>query len=111
MPISLLIPGLALAQLTSTTSLIEKIGDLVRTLIIVVAGIAVLVFFWGLTKFILAAGSEVDKEKGKNLMIWGTIALFVMVSIWGIIYFIGNELFPGISDYSAPDFKDIVPSR
>jgi len=73
--------------------------DLISTAIPVVAGIAVLVFFWGLAKFVLKAGSENDREEGKQIMFWGIIALFVLVSLSGIVVFIHGEIFnysPGV---------------
>lgn len=103
-PSLLIVPSLALAQLSGTENLIVQIGVLVNRLTVIVVGIALLVFFWGLTKFILSAGSEVDKQKGKDLMIYGVIALFVMVSIWGLVSFIQDELFPG-ADYNTPNWN------
>ncbi len=98
----LITPVLASAQLTQTGNLIERVGELVQISTRVVMALALLFFFWGLAKFIMAGADIEKKTEGKNLMIWGTVALFVMVSIWGLIYWIGNEFLPGISDYSAP---------
>lgn len=44
---------------------------------------AIVVFFWGLIQYL----RKVDEEKSKGLqtMIWGIVAIFVMVSIWGLI--------------------------
>lgn len=41
-------------------------------------------FFWGLAKFIW--GGAEDKKQGRNIMIWGIVALFVASSIWGIVF-------------------------
>lgn len=71
--------------------LVKIFTDLISLAIPVVAGLALLVFFFGLTKFILKAGDEKEVESGKNLMIWGTIALFVLVSIWGILRLLSSE--------------------
>jgi hypothetical protein len=43
-------------------------------------------------KFILNAGSEEAQKSGKNIMIWGIITLFIMVSFWGIITLIQSNL-------------------
>ena len=52
----------------------------------VLFAVAFIVFLWGVFyTFILGAGSEEVKEKGKNLMLWGLIGFFVMVSIWGLV--------------------------
>ncbi|MEK7175867.1 MAG: hypothetical protein AAB695_00640 [Patescibacteria group bacterium] len=72
----------------------ELIGifvDLIKLAIPVVAGLALLVFFKGLAAFIAKSGDEKSHAEGKNLMIWGLIALFVMVSIWGIISVLSGE--------------------
>lgn len=75
--------------------------DLITTALPVVAGLALVVFFWGLAKFILKAGDETARAEGKQVMVWGIIALFVLVSIWGIISFITGEIF-GISTIKLP---------
>ena len=35
--------------------------------------------------FVLSAGDEEKRAKGKSIMIWGIIALVLMVAIWGIV--------------------------
>jgi len=88
-----LLPLVSSAQaLSGVQGLLDSFGKLVQTATVVVAALALLVFFWGLVRFIFKLGGEADVEQGKTLMIWGVIALFVMVSIWGIIYFIGRQL-------------------
>lgn len=79
--------------------------DLISTAIPVVAAIAVLVFIWGLAKFILKAGSESDREEGKQIMVWGIVALFVLVSISGIIVFLSGEFF-GYSPVVLPTLPE-----
>ena len=55
-------------------------------LVPVLFAVAFIVFLWGAFKtFILGANSEEVKEQGKNLMLWGLIGFFVMVSIWGLV--------------------------
>lgn len=54
----------------------------------VLVGLAVLVFFWGLVQYIFSLGGEGDEKRqksGRTLMIWGIIAFFVMLSLFGII--------------------------
>jgi hypothetical protein len=42
-------------------------------------------FIYGIIKFYLYPGNEKEKEKGKEFITKGLIALFIMVSFWGII--------------------------
>ena len=95
-------PSVAFAQ-GRITYLVSDVRQIIDTLIIIVAGIALLVFFWGLAKFILKVGGDEEAVKeGKTLMIWGVVALFVMVSVWGIIRVIQGELLPGTNFDTAP---------
>ncbi|OGG78021.1 hypothetical protein A3A36_00945 [Candidatus Kaiserbacteria bacterium RIFCSPLOWO2_01_FULL_52_12b] len=62
------------------------INTINNVLVPVLFAIAFIVFLWGaFYVFILGANSEEVKEKGKNLMLWGLIGFFVMVSIWGLV--------------------------
>lgn len=63
--------------------IINTINDV---LVPVLFAVAFIVFLWGaFDTFILGANNEEVKEKGKNLMLWGLIGFFVMVSIWGLV--------------------------
>ncbi len=86
-------PSIAFAQnLGGVDRLLTSIGRLVNAATPIVVGLALLGFFWGLMKFIFAAGSEDSKADGKKIMIMGIIALFVMVSVWGLVGFIAGNL-------------------
>ena len=88
-----LTPAFAFAQdLSNVNQLVSAIGDLVNLALPIVVGIALLAFFWGLVKFIFAQGNEESKADAKKIMLWGLIALFVMVAVWGIVRFIGTAL-------------------
>ena len=77
---------------TDFPSLVGIFIDLIATATGVLGSLAVLVFFLGLVRFIFKAGDAKAVEEGKSLMIWGVVALFVMVSIWGILRFFYGEL-------------------
>jgi len=79
--------------MTGIKDLIVAVGGLINPLIVILVGVALLVFFWGLAKFIFrVGGDEKAVEAGKKLMLWGLLALFVMLSVWGIITFFQREL-------------------
>ena len=68
--------------------------DLINTALPVIGGLALLVFIWGLAKFIFKVGDDEKKtvEDGKNLMKWGLIALFILVSFRAILLFFYSDL-------------------
>lgn len=70
----------------------DSIYTIVVYLIRISFSVAVLFFFWGIARFILAAGDEKKIEEGKRMMFWGVIALFVMASISGIISLLQGTL-------------------
>ncbi len=96
---------------TDLKSLIALIIDLINTATPVLAGIGVLLFFWGLAKFIRNSGDEKEHTNGKNLMIWGVVGFFVMFAVWGIVRSaqlsveLGNEPFgiPGLPTPGDPN--------
>lgn len=47
--------------------------------------VGLLVFVWGLFKFIGNAGSEDARETGKRNIMWGIFGMFVMIAVFGII--------------------------
>lgn len=73
---------------TPLRKLIVEFSGLVGTLTGVIAGLALLVFFWGLVRYIASAGDEKSKDSGKRTMVGGVIALFVMFSVFGIVQFL-----------------------
>lgn len=86
-------PVFAFAQtLGNLETLMTSIGRLVGIALPIVVAIALLAFFWGLVKFIFAQGNEESKADAKKIMLWGLIALFVMVAVWGLVRFIGSAL-------------------
>lgn len=90
--------------MTGLKELIQAFGGLIQIGTVILAGAAVLIFMWGLAKFIFKIGSsEKAVEEGRNIMVWGLIALFVMTSVWGIIFFFQNELnLPGAERGISP---------
>ncbi|OGG80550.1 hypothetical protein A3A39_01525 [Candidatus Kaiserbacteria bacterium RIFCSPLOWO2_01_FULL_54_13] len=86
---ALLIPALAsAATLKDTLVLVSQILNGVIGLFIT---LAIVVFFWGLIKYLWSMDQE-NAHQGLKIMFWGLIAVFVMVSIWGIIRLLQNTL-------------------
>ncbi len=90
LPIILLFPLVASAQpnLGWVSSLLDQIGDLIGAAIPIAIALGLLLFIWGLVMYIGGSGDR--KEEGKNKMIWGVLALFIMVSVWGIVAVLGQ---------------------
>lgn len=87
---ALAFPLVSFAQLDNLVSIVGSLGDIVNMLIPIVFALALLVFFWGLVRYIFS--KEDDKEQAKKTMIWGVVALFVMAAVWGLVAWIGEAL-------------------
>lgn len=106
-----LLPSLALAQVNNTT--IAQLSSLScmdffrangtlgglftyitctinSTVIPLIFAIAVVIFIWGVVQFVLNADDTEKKAKGRDFMIWGIIALTVMVGFWGLVKVVGS---------------------
>jgi len=53
-------------------------------------GVAVALFLWGVVQYVINSDESEKKADGKKFMIWGIIALTVMVSVWGLVNIVGN---------------------
>ena len=91
------LPMIALAQ--TVESILQRIAGIINILTIIVVALALLAFLWGLMSY-LFGGAE-TKEVGRDRMIYGIIALFVMISVWGLVRVLNNTLGVGAGG-SAP---------
>lgn len=90
----LLAPMVALAQnqnFSNLTNLINFFTNLIYSAIVpLLVALAVAYFIWGLVTFIRNADNDAEREKGRTRMIWGVIALFVIVAVWGLVGVLAN---------------------
>ena len=90
-------------ELGKTSTFFKELLKLVEgTLIPIAFALAFLGFIYGVAKYIWSVGSE-GKSEGKNIMVWGVIALAVMTSVWGIVRFLRSDL--GISEADTASMK------
>ena len=94
-----IIPALAFApflvsaqNLNNVSGLLTSFGRLINTALPIVVGLALLGFFWGLAMFVFNAHNEEKRGEGRSIMIWGVVALFVMVAVWGLVNFLGSAI-------------------
>ncbi len=74
-------------------------------LIGVIVGFALVLFLWGIVRYIAHAGDQKAADEGAKLMSYGVLVLFVMVCVWGIVKlglaFLGFEGGQGASGSSS----------
>jgi Type IV secretion system pilin len=94
---SVFTPGGTVGGSSSTSNGLLQLLALLKTVvnqaIPILVGFAVLAFFWFLVLFIWrGSDNSTERDKMKSGMMWSIVALFVMVSVWGIIALIGSIL-------------------
>lgn len=116
-PSTLLVPNTQIVQSTAGDSCNfagseKRFQDLVRygtcligaVIIPFIFALATVVFMWGAVQFlVMGAGDEEKRTKGKQLMIWGIIALAVMIGVWGLVEIVGNTF--GIDTGFLPQIR------
>ena len=77
---------------TNFKTVIGYVISVLSVLIPILVGAAFIVFFWRLSKFILSSNNQADIAKGKNYMIWGVLALFILITFKTIITLVSQDL-------------------
>lgn len=101
-------PAAAFAAVSSLSDLGTLVIDIINNILVpVLFAIAFIVFLWGaFMAFIVGAQNDTAKEKGKNLMLWGLIGFFVMISIWGLVNILVGTINFGNSQTPEPPAAD-----
>ena len=102
---ALALPLVTFAAVGNLSQAGQFIIDTINNILVpVIFAVAFIVFVWGAFQtFIVGATSEEVKEHGKNLMLWGLIGFFVMVSVWGLVNILtGTVTFGNTAQPTAP---------
>ncbi|OGC85946.1 hypothetical protein A3D70_00735 [Candidatus Adlerbacteria bacterium RIFCSPHIGHO2_02_FULL_54_18] len=67
------------------SSAVASFVSLVNVVTPLLGGIALLIFFWGIIRYLWASGDSQSKASGREVIVWGLVALFVIFSVWGIL--------------------------
>ena len=78
-----------IAQAQNIESVTSLVSSLVNYAIGILIGVAIIAFFVGLIKYLFNSKGE-DRKAATNLMVFGILALFVMLSIFGLVRLLQN---------------------
>lgn len=93
----LVVSAAELVQFSYFYNLLGNITNLIEMAIPILIGIALIIFFWGLVQYV----RQPEIGEGKKVMIAGIVALFLMVSVWGIVR-LAQSIFNVDSDNPLP---------
>jgi|CXWL01.1.fsa_nt_gi hypothetical protein len=105
-----MVPLLAFAQ-QRVTSIQEAGGfiiDIINNVLVpVVFALAFIVFIFGVFRYFISGGHDEEaRDKGKQLMFFGIIGFFVMVSVWGLVNIIVGSV--GLNN-APPNYLQAPP--
>lgn len=105
--IGVLIPLFTYAQIDPSavstgitiTAIFKRLTQVFNLLIPFLVLLATVVFLYGIVKYITAGGDEKKLEEAKSLIVWGIIALAIMLTAWGFVkvlidFIFGTENLP-----------------
>ena len=80
----------AAGQIQNISGLLTAFGTLLNQVVPVIFALTFVWFIWNLFHFVMA-GDPKQKETAQQMVIWSVIAMFVMVSFWGLVGVIKNQ--------------------
>ena len=91
-----------------------EINNIFSLVIPILIGLALIYFLWGVAQYVVKQGDETAQGEARSMMLYGIIALFVMISVWGLVQVLNSTFkinaggaptvpqLPGFPDSSDP---------
>lgn len=71
-----------------------------------ILALSLISFLYGIFRLVfLDASNEEARNKARKFMLWGICALFVMVSVWGLVNVLRSSFFGSSGGLTLPGFK------
>ena len=103
------LPFTALAQTVNPTYLQSLIGGakaLLDQLVVFLIALAVVWFIWNVIRYTMSSDEE-KKGAAKSQMIWGIVAIAVIVSVWGLVTILQGIF--GVNTTGAGNVHQLLP--
>ena len=89
----LILPSYASAAVAyDFASLVGLFISMIQTLVPLIVGLTLLYFIWGIFQLV-RSNSEDSRKEAIGLITYGIVALFVMVSVWGLVSILTSTFF------------------
>ncbi len=64
----------------------------IQPLLVLLFGIAFIIFVWGIVSYIRSSDSDKDRAEGQRSILWGIVGMVIMISAFGIINIIQGTI-------------------
>lgn len=75
----------------------------------IIVAIAIVVFLFGVLRFVFNAGNDEKRTEGRKFMIYAIIGIVVMVSVWGLVYFVQNTFGLSNNNFNQNQINNVIP--
>lgn len=79
------VPYVGFAQVNDVFGLSILIYNILVKVGVLFWALAVMLFVWGVVKFIANANDTTEHEAGKKFIVWGIISFVALTSLWGVV--------------------------
>ncbi|MEI7513411.1 MAG: hypothetical protein WCJ74_02195 [bacterium] len=76
--------------LSDLGQIVSSSNGIIRSLVALIVGFALVAFLWGIVKYIWKGEDEGARKEAKQFMFWGIVGLAVMISVWALVSIIAN---------------------
>lgn len=94
-----------IVSIDTLTSKITKIGTTVTALLI---GFAVIWIIINIVRYLIAGGED-DRKKGGMAILYGVVGLFLIFSIWGLVFILTNSFSTQNEGPSVDKINQLIP--
>ncbi len=106
------LPFMAFAQgmpnLDYAVNFVDEAKILLDRLVVFLIALAIVWFIWNVIRYVMSSDDD-KKAAAKQQMIWGVIALAVIMSVWGLVALLQNIF--GAQSLRASDPTNLLPRR
>lgn len=91
--LSFALPVLTFAQAddSQVRDILSNFRSWLNIIIPILIVIAVIYFIWGVIQYVvMSKGDEEAQAAARNKIVWGLIGIFVILSFYGLVYFLGR---------------------
>jgi uncharacterized membrane protein len=90
--------------------LISHIASILSDVVLLLVAFAVVVFLWGVVKYIMSGDNEEKRKEARQYITWGIVGLFVMVSVWGLVNILIDTLGIETGSRGFDQLRDMIPT-
>ena len=95
---ALVLPVAAFAQDTSQVSaLVTQTLAILNIVITIVFILAIVVFGWGVVKYVTSANNPEKEKEARSFLWWGVIGIFVLAAVFGLVQFVAKYFGVGVT--------------